>query len=73
MADEPLVRERLPALAAELEEGLRGLGRPDLAGQDVADERGVAHRRIFYRAATFLRSNTERVPRRRPSALSTRS
>jgi hypothetical protein len=33
MSDEPLVRERLPALAAELERRLRELGRPDLADQ----------------------------------------
>jgi hypothetical protein len=33
MADAPLVTERLPALAAELADGLREGGRPDLAEQ----------------------------------------
>ncbi len=33
MVDEPLVIDRLPAVASELEQGLRGKGRPDLAEQ----------------------------------------
>jgi hypothetical protein len=33
MNDDPLLREKLPALAAELDRGLREQGRPDLAEQ----------------------------------------
>jgi hypothetical protein len=41
MHDEPLVRDRLPALAAELDRLLRQRGRPDLAEQ-VASLRIIA-------------------------------